>query len=270
VTGDRPIGEDDLHGYVDGALSAERRSVVETYLAGNAAAAAQVAAYARHRDALRERLQAKAGEPIPARLRIANITAGRRRGPDRRWLLPAVAAACLAAGIGIGAFGDAWIASRGPVAAQARQAVARDAIAAYRTYVVETAHPVEVGASQEAHLVQWLSRRLGRPIRAPDLTAQGYHLVGGRLLPAESAPAALLMYEDAGGNRLTVYARPGGRDEQTAFRFESQGDVSAFSWIDPDLSYVVTGRTDRATLLALAEAIYRQVEDRAPVRKNSL
>jgi anti-sigma factor RsiW len=40
-------------------------------------------------------------------------------------------------------------------------AVFDDAIAAHRTFSVETRHPVEVGAYEEAHLVQWLSKRLG-------------------------------------------------------------------------------------------------------------
>ena len=35
--------------------------------------------------------------------------------------------------------------------------------------MVEVAHPVEVGAAQEAHLLQWLSKRLGRKLAAPDL-----------------------------------------------------------------------------------------------------
>jgi hypothetical protein len=38
---------------------------------------------------------------------------------------------------------------------------------------------------QEAHLIQWLSKRLGRQLIAPDLTAGGFQLMGGRLLPAD-------------------------------------------------------------------------------------
>ena len=39
----------------------------------------------------------------------------------------------------------------------------------------------------------WLSRRLGRQLTAPDLAAQGFDLIGGRLLPASTGPAAQLM-----------------------------------------------------------------------------
>ncbi|MGO4573808.1 anti-sigma factor family protein [Microvirga sp. 2TAF3] len=268
--GDRPIGEDDLQAYVDGYLAPERRGAVEAYLAANSAVAAQVAAYAQQHKDLRTRLAAKANEPIPARLRIANIMVERRRAPKRLWAASAAAAVWLAVGLALGVSGHAWFSSHNAAMPPDTQRVAQDAITAYRTYVVEKVHPVEVGASQEAHLVQWLSRRLGKPLLAPDLTNQGFHLIGGRLLPAGSSPAALFMYEDGQGNRLTFYARPDGRDEQTAFRFESEGDVSAFSWIDQDLSYVITGRTDREKLLTIAETIHRQVEGRAPIRKDSL
>jgi anti-sigma factor RsiW len=44
-----------------------------------------------------------------------------------------------------------------------------DAIAAHRTFSVETRHPVEVGANEEAHLVQWLSKGLGHRLIVPDL-----------------------------------------------------------------------------------------------------
>ena len=35
------------------------------------------------------------------------------------------------------------------------------AIGAHSVYVPEVRHPVEVGAAEEAHLVQWLTKRIG-------------------------------------------------------------------------------------------------------------
>jgi len=256
-----PIGEDDLQAYVDGRLPASRREAVDAYLAVYPAAAAQVALEAEQRNLLRARLSFKAQEPIPARLRVANIMADQSREPRLPSRAIAAALAWLVIGIGTGAAGMAWyerLAPLGP-AATADHATS-DAITAYRTYVGERLHPVEVAADQEAHLTQWLSRRLGKPLLAPNLTAQGYQLMGGRLLPAGSEPAAMFMYDDGKGNRLTVYARSGGSGEATSFRFEVQEGVSAFSWIDKGLSYVVTGRIDRDRLLSVAEAAYRQFD----------
>jgi anti-sigma factor RsiW len=259
VTDERPVGEDDLQALVDGRLAPRRLDVVKAFLEANPPVAAQVAQEVEQREALRARLAFKVREPIPSRLRVAHLA--RRRSPSifRPGAL-AAAAASLAIGLGVGGAGGAWWAmGQGPRAA-GEVSLAGDAMAAHRIYVGERLHPVEVAADQEAHLVQWLSRRLGKPLAAPDLTPQGYRLMGGRLLPAGGEPAALFMYEDARGGRLTLYARSSSTEERTAFRFETQGEVAAFSWIDRGLSYAVSARAERAQLLAVAEAVYRQAE----------
>jgi anti-sigma factor RsiW len=149
-------------------------------------------------------------------------------------------------------------------------AAADNAIAAHRIYVSERLHPVEVPGDQEAHLVQWLSRRVGKPLKAPDLSAQGYRLIGGRLLPSGSEAAALFMYENGGGGRLTLFARASTEGRETAFRFEAQDGISAFSWIDNGLSYVVSAKADRVQLLPIAEAIYHQFEATSGPAKDRL
>ena len=172
-----------------------------------------------------------------------------------------------AAGLAIflaGAVGG-WFAgdlpSARPAAVPETTGIAAGATAAYRTYVVEVAHPVEVAATQEAHLLQWLSKRLGRPLKVPDLSPFGYRLMGGRLLPADSAAAALLMYDDASGRRLTVYVRAASGTE-TAFRFQQEGDTSTFAWIDQGFGFAVTMTASRAELLPIAEAVYHQLSGR--------
>lgn len=83
----------------------------------------------------------------------------------------------------------------------------------------DAAHPVEVKATEQDHLVQWLSNRLGQSIKAPDLTGFGFRLMGGRVLPAAaSGVAAQLMYDDDHGTRLTLYLR-NGKNGDTAYRF---------------------------------------------------
>jgi anti-sigma factor RsiW len=258
VTGGQPIGEDDLQAFVDGRLAPARLEVVKAYLSDHPEIAARVGQEVEQREALRARLAFKAREPIPTRLRVANISAQRRRFHLR----PAAVAAAvtwLAIGGIAGAAGTAWW--RPPGQGVQEVSATGNAIAAYRTYVGERLHPVEVSADQETHLVQWLSRRLGKPLKAPNLSEQGFRLIGGRLLPAGQAPAALFMYENEGGNRLTLYVKTDDVEDQTAFRFESSAGVSAFSWIDNGLSYVVSGQTDRARLLTLAEAVYRQFQE---------
>ncbi len=133
------------------------------------------------------------------------------------------------------------------------------AVSAFRTYVVEAAHPVEVRADGSSDLMQWLTARLGRPVTVPDLQAQGFRLMGGRLLPAGDEPAAMLMYDDDRGTRLTLYSRAGPSGGRGVFRYARADDVAAFSWIDAGMSYVVTARTDEARLLRVAQAVDAQV-----------
>ena len=218
--------------------------------------AAQVGAWRTQRELLREQLAVKAAEPIPARLRVSNIRAGRRQTGRRRLNLIAASALLLLAG---GALG--WVA-KGPWVApgQIQTAMVSDAISAFRTFVVDVNHPVEVKANEQDHLLQWLSNRLGQPIQAPDLTAFGFRLMGGRLLPASSkGVAAQLMYDDDRGTRLTLYLRTGESGE-TAYRFTREGNVSAFYWIDQGLGFAVSAAASRDRLLPIVEAVYRQVE----------
>ncbi len=260
MTGEPPIGEDDLQAFVDGRLEPSRLETVKAYLASNRSAAEQVQREAEQREALRRRLAFKAQEPIPARLRVANLVAARSRPAPFRLTRVAAAMALLMLGGALGAAGGMWWGSRLSPQVPAQMAVAGSAIAAHRIYVSERLHPVEVPGDQEAHLVQWLSRRVGKPLKAPDLTAQGYWLIGGRLLPSGREAAALFMYENEGGNRLTLYARSSSQEGETAFRFEAEGEISAFSWIGDGLSYVVSAKAGRAQLLPIAEAIHHQFE----------
>lgn len=134
------------------------------------------------------------------------------------------------------------------------------ALAAHAIFVPEVRHPVEVDAGQQQHLVAWLSKRLGVTIRAPMLESLGFQLLGGRLLPADGQPAAQFMYQDAGGRRLTLYARRGlGGNRETAFRFAEQDGIGAFYWVDGDLAYALIGDLSRPMLDQVAHAVYRQL-----------
>jgi hypothetical protein len=120
-------------------------------------------------------------------------------------------------------------------------------------FSVEIRHPVEVGANEEAHLVQWLSKRLGHQLIVPDPSALGFRLMGGRLLPADSGPAALFMYEDGKGTRLTCYYLVVDVAGETEFQFREQNGISAFYWVEDGLAYAIAANVDRNLLLKVAE-----------------
>jgi anti-sigma factor RsiW len=128
---------------------------------------------------------------------------------------------------------------------------------AHSVYTIEPRHPVEVKA-QEEHLARWLTRRIEVPVKLFDLQAQGFELVGGRLLPDGPGKSAQLMYQDAKGLRVTVYLRKPEQGAATAFSYERRGELGLFYWVEEGCGYALVGALPRETLLALAEAIYRQ------------
>ena len=181
-----------------------------------------------------------------------------------RWLPPlaAIVAAFLAGGV-VG-----WTV-RGVEAATSPSDLTRftaDALDAYRLYVVEVRHPVEVPGDQRPHLDEWLSKRVGSPLRAPELDKIGLKLVGGRLLPGPTGATAFFMYETPSGERFTLYC---GRtsDRDTALRYTTGPQNAAYYWVDGDLAYVLSGPAERDKLHEIAQAAYEQIDRRMPARR---
>lgn len=264
-----PPTDDELHALIDGQLAPERRIEVEDAVAHDPALAARVAAWRTQRDALRRLHGELLVEPVPAPLMNALDRSQARRGHWMRW--GGMAAGVLIA-FAAGWLGNAqWSMQRAASAQLARAPAMRefvhDASIAHAVYAPEKRHPVEVAASEQQHLVQWLSKRLDRPLKVPDLTAMGYTLVGGRLLPGESGARAQFMFEDAAGERITLYigtldsqaAAGTAASRETAFRFASEGPVPSFYWIDQGFGYAVAGKLPREVLLKLATLAYRDL-----------
>ncbi|MBA4177469.1 MAG: anti-sigma factor, partial [Leptothrix sp. (in: Bacteria)] len=139
----------------------------------------------------------------------------------------------------------------------------QEAVVAHAVYVPEARHPVEVTASDESHLIQWLSRRLGAPLKAPSLERFGYRLLGGRLLPGEGVPRAQFMYENPQGGRVTLYVavfEPGQAPDSTSFRSVRRGDEESFYWIEDRFGYALNAKASGRDLQALAREVYAQLQ----------
>src|SRR5436305_9463261 len=256
-----PVTEDELHAYVDGELPADRQPAVEAWLAAHADDAARVSAWRAQADLIKTRYAGIVREPVPARLGLARL-----RRLERRWTRQAAAAVIAALLIGglLGWFGREMVEGGSPLG----KSLAADAIDAHKLYVVEVRHPVEVPGAEAAHLVQWLSKRLGYDVRAPDLGAIGLRLVGGRLLPGPSGAAGFLMYEGPSGERFTLYSARWDAPE-SALRYRDAGQIAAFYWVDDNKAYVMSGPADRDRLRKIAQSAYDQLETRAPGKGSS-
>jgi anti-sigma factor RsiW len=257
-----PVTEDELNAYMDGELPFERHAAVEAWLSTHPEDAARVSAWRAHAGLIKTRYGGVARESVPDRLNLARL-----RRLQRRWQRPAaVAAAVLFAFLTGGVSG--WFARElGDATSAPGKVLTADAFEAHQLYVVEVRHPVEVPGSEAPHLVQWLSKRLGYDLRAPDLGSVGLKLVGGRLLPGPTGAAGLLMYETASGERFTLYSAHLDAPE-TALRYREAGQIAAFYWIDNSKAYVMTGPADRDRLRRVAQSAYNQLEMGDP-RKGS-
>jgi anti-sigma factor RsiW len=280
------VTDTDLHAWLDGELTTERRAEVDAWLHTHADDAARVRLWAADREVLRSQFEAVLAEPVPARL--SALVGGRSAGSARAAHAPAWRIAAAVALFALGGVVGAAVMWRGQAGAVATALATAAASAtggpaapgawAQRAVV---AHTVYVPA-QEEHLSRWLTKRIDVPVKLFDLRAQGFELVGGRLLPDAAGPSAQLMYEAvvapntqsaaASGaaapkpTRVTVYLRKPDGATPAEFRYEQRGELGMFYWVEGQSAhgkpcgYALVGALPRAQLLALAEAIYKQGE----------
>ncbi|WP_353474559.1 anti-sigma factor [Salipiger sp. H15] len=205
--------------------------------------------------ALRALYDPVARERVPERHLDVLARAERRgrRGPAP-WARIAAAVALLALGAAGGVAGSRLLggADHGPMLASA-------AFRAYATYSVESRHPVEVAASEEPHLTNWLSNRLGERIVLPDLSKRGFSLMGGRVVPDANGPAVLLMYSDAEQRRLVLYVAPGPGMAESTFKFAQRDAMRGFWWFDENLGCALVGDLTRDRLHDIAVDAYEQI-----------
>lgn len=269
-----PVTEDEIHAMVDGQLSSDALAALQERLALDPQAQATLERWERQRDALRGLHQSVLADALPTTLvRAAQQTAASQQEMDQWWRWGGRAAGVMLA------FGIGWISNTTWQAARQDQDAtmatlvnskttpefAREASIAHAVFSPEVRHPVEVAAADQAHLVQWLSKRLGKQLKIPTLTAQGYELVGGRLLPGDLGARAQFMFQNSAGVRLTLYL--GAVDKaaestvagETAFRFAQEGAVPSFYWVDQGFGYALAGQVARQDLMKLAETVYRQL-----------
>lgn len=245
--------EDEIQALIDDRLASARRAEIESWLVSNPDMAARVADLRAQSEAVELAFGELLDRPVPAQLKNINTQAPTNTGAI--WRMAAMIALVV-----VGAAGG-WFANDAINPGQeATAAFTRDAVRAHSMFVGEKRHAVEVNALEEKHLVAWLSRRLQNELVAPDLSKQGYQLVGGRLLPASViGPAAQFMYETkADGDRITIYIEQDETGRGNDFEFTRYDGVSAFWWKDGPLAYVLIGQSDRDQLLELARATRQQ------------
>ena len=254
-----PITRDMLMAYADGQLAEADRPAVEAHLADNPEAAAEVALMQRENDAIRTLFAPAGAEPVPARLKPRRLAAERARQRHRSWGRAAAAVMLVGLGLGGGWFARPLFESR-----PASATLIADAVNAHSVYVAENRHAVEVGSDDSEHLSSWLSNRLDTTLGMPNLDAEGFSLVGGRLLPGTpdvGGRAAQLMYENPDKQRVTIYVTAALPDGQPAYQFTSYAGAEAFYWANARITCTVVGTLPEDQMKALAGAVYSQLTE---------
>ena len=272
------VSEGELHTLLDGRLSPGERVALEMRLANDAPATATLNAWQTQREELRKLHQPLLSEALPPTLLAAAQRASRSSQQlDQWWRWGGMAAGVILA------FGVGWL-SHDQLGGQLSKQIAsgqmrstqtftfvHEASLAHAVFSPEVRHPVEVPAAQQEHLVQWLSKRLGKPLKVPVLSAQAYELVGGRLLPGDGGARAQFMFQNPEGTRVTLYlgaldnkiaasgAAPKPGSQETAFRYSTDGPVPSFYWVDQGFGYALSGAVSREELMKLAQLVYQQL-----------
>jgi anti-sigma factor RsiW len=231
----------------------DRQSAVLRYLQEHPDVARQVAAWRAQRDELRAAFHAVADEPIPPRLGMERLIQ-QRLGRRVTWR---VAAATLLA-FGLGGAGG-WFLHGGlqpPTAAITL--LAQQAVANHVVYTADRRRPTELGAQQRDDLARWVSNRLNHQVAPPDLSADGFSYIGGRLAATPDGPAGLFMYDGPDGVRLTVFVLPLKAAPSMPIQPVDVAHVDGCAWIDKGIGYTVVGRLPVPELRRLAELVKRQ------------
>ena len=287
----KSLSDYDLVSYLDDEADPDRREELDGLVPKDPATSARVELWRRNDELLRIAFGRVAAEPLPASLHLNPRAGGRPeaslssddapiRAPirqvrridrirrEQRERLVALTVASFAAGV-VATLGVAGFTELAPrvlarpaayifpslSAEAAGERTSRRAMEAFWTFANDEAHPGE--ASDKADIAGWLSRRVGAPVRAPDLSSFGLRLLGGRLTPGDHGAAALILYQTNAGNRIGLYVGRSASEERT-FHYAEDHVTGAVWWMERGESYVVVGRADRIGLTKIARRVRAQ------------
>ena len=132
-----------------------------------------------------------------------------------------------------------------------------DDIADYhRIYARQTRHLAEVPASDQAHIVEWLSASTGVTFKLPDLSGQNLTFEGARLLVAGGKPTAQLLYRNAENEIFAIcFLQSDPVQGTTALSESMRNDIGLVSWQKGNAAYVVVGPSADPGLERIAETV---------------
>jgi anti-sigma factor RsiW len=234
-----------LNAYCDGELAPVSASEFERRLASDPSLQAQYARLLSLRQAVRSVPQVDVPLGLQARIqsrldteRPSNVTVLRRRS----WSFQALAAAAV--------FG-AVIASSVMMTMEQygqRENVASQVVAGHIRSLLAP-QPFDIASSDRHTVKPWFTGRLPESPQVPNLAAQGFALLGGRVDVVGHDPVATIVYKHAAHTVSLTTLRP----DQTVSEQTIAG-YNVRSWGDPNFTYVAVSDLPSADLEAFERA----------------
>jgi anti-sigma factor RsiW len=235
-----------LHAYLDGELGATESVEFERRLAEDGELRKGLAELR----AIGERIRSQARyHEAPPQLRARVLAGTRRAAPRRRerfvWgpALTAVAAATVVLA--------AWLAP-----ALIRQAVGwqpsvQEVLDDHLRATLGT-HWVDVASSDRHTVKPWLSAHLGFSPTVPDLSEQGFTLIGGRIDVLDARPVAALVYQRR-QHMISVFVWPG--DAAAARQSSERRGYHIIGWSRGGLTYWAVSDLNEGELRDFAQLL---------------
>jgi anti-sigma factor RsiW len=126
-----------------------------------------------------------------------------------------------------------------------------DIVSHYRVFSSATDRLVELPASGEAAIVEWLLVNTGVNFRIPNLSDSGLTFEGARLFVAGGAPVGHLIYTSVEGEVIGILFRKNHPDDD-GFSELIRDNIALMSWKSPTTTYVVVGPSSAASLGEIA------------------
>jgi anti-sigma factor RsiW len=223
-----------LHALIDGELEAGRVRAVEAHIAGCAQCAAEIAQYREMRQTMRSsNLRLAAPQALRSRIEAALpspsvLTPAVK--PTRRSLLQGFALGTALSAVA--ASGVVFVVMR---TAQDDQMLGDVASAHLRS--LQADHLTDVLSSDQRTVKPWFNGRLDLAPPVPDLTAQGFTLVGGRLDYIDGRPVAAIVYKRR-QHVINLFVAAAANPNHTAARGEAVQGFNTQRWSDQGFRFI--------------------------------
>ena len=237
--------EVELSAYCDGELDTAAMSEFERRLASDASLRARYERLMLLRQAIRSLPQAD----VPANLRSrieASLDAERSSNvvPLRRrtWSFQALAASAVLGAV----ISSSAIMTMQRYAQQ--DAIAGEVVAGHIRGLLAS-EPFDIASSDRHTVKPWFTARLPESPQVPDLAAQGFNLLGGRIDVIGRSPVATIIYKHAAHTISLTTLRRG-----QSVPDEAIGGYNVRSWRDANFTYVAVSDLPGADLMAFERA----------------